>query len=96
MRSKRPVDLAVVLELEVHRRGQALPGRALVGDLELLAAERDAGDVAVGGLGEVQAEPAPARADVEHALPRRDARAWRRGGASWRAAPPPGRRRRVK
>ena len=61
-------DLAIVLELEVHRAGEAFLGGALLRDLELLGAERDAGHVAVGRLGEIEPEPAPARADVEHAL----------------------------
>ena len=63
-----PSHLAIVLELEVHSAAEALLGGALVRDLELLGAERHAGDVAVGELGEVEPEPAPARADIEHAL----------------------------
>jgi len=39
--------------------------RALARDLQLLVAEGHAGDIAVGDLGEVEAEPAPARADIQ-------------------------------
>ena len=63
-------NLAVVLELEAHRPLQALPGRALVRDAQLLPAEGRAGDVGARGLGNVDAEPSPTRADVEHPLAR--------------------------
>jgi hypothetical protein len=72
MRSKRPSTLAVVLELEAGGAREALSGRALLRDLELLVAERHAGDIALGDLGEVEPEPAPAGADIEHPLARRD------------------------
>ena len=37
-------------------------------DLQLLGRQRDAGDVGAGHFGQIKAEAAPARTDVEHAV----------------------------
>lgn len=50
------------------RAGQALFRRARIGDLQLFGRQRHAGDGGVCDLGDIEPEPAPARADVEHAL----------------------------
>ncbi len=55
----------------------------------LLGRQRDAEHFGLERLGEVEPEPAPARADVEHASGRASSAAWRRCGASWRPAPLP-------
>ena len=60
--------LAIVAQLEPHPVGQPAAPRALAADLELMPRERDAEHLARAGLGEIEREPAPARADVEHAL----------------------------
>ena len=63
-----PGLLAIVAQLEPHPVGQAaLPG-ALARDLELMVRERDAEHLARAGFRQIEREPAPARADVEHAL----------------------------
>src|SRR5215467_8888768 len=65
---ERTLDVAIVLEQEPGRAGQALLDRAGIGNLQLFGRERDAGDVDARDLGEVEAEPAPAGADIERAL----------------------------
>ena len=64
---ERPVDVAIVLQLEARALGQALFRGALVGDGVLLLRQRDAGHVGAGDLGEIEPKAAPAAADVEHA-----------------------------
>ncbi len=64
---ERTGHVAVVLQVEARALGEALLGGALVGDGVLLLRQGDAGDVGAGRLGEIQAEPAPAAADIEHA-----------------------------
>ena len=68
MRSNGPVDVAIVLQQESRRPAQVLFRGAGVRDLQLFGRQRDAGDVGAGHLGEIEAKPAPARADVEHAV----------------------------
>ena len=62
------LDLAIVLELEVHRA--ASPSLAARSRETLSCSLLSVTPVTsqCGGLGEVEAEPAPARADVEHPL----------------------------
>jgi hypothetical protein len=62
------VYLAIVLKIETHRARQALLGGPLARETELLSAERHPGHIAANDLGQIEREPAPARADVEHAL----------------------------
>ena len=63
-------NVAVVLDLEMHMVVEALGLRALGRDRMLFGRERHAEHLGLEGLGEVEPEPAPARADVEHALAR--------------------------
>ncbi len=56
---------AVVLEQEADAVGQAALLGAAVGDGELLLGECDTGDVDAAVLGQIEAEAAPAGADVE-------------------------------
>src|SRR5205814_1283975 len=65
---ERPGDMAIVLEEEADAIAQSLLGRAAIGDRELLIRKRDPRHVDLGVLGEIEAEAAPARADVEDAL----------------------------
>ena len=60
------VEIAVVEEAELGVTGDAALGGALGRELVLLLREGDAGDAGAAGLGQVEAEAAPARADVEH------------------------------
>ncbi|MGY4288338.1 hypothetical protein ACVWXO_007558 [Bradyrhizobium sp. LM2.7] len=62
------VDVAIILEQEFGRSGQPLFGGSRIGDLQLLGRQRDASDVAARNLGEIEAEAAPARADIEHTV----------------------------
>ncbi len=65
-------EMAVVLEQEPRPVGDALLAGARVRDLVLLFRQRHAGDVDIGMIGEIEREPAPARADVEQLLARRE------------------------
>ncbi len=67
---ERAFDVAVVLEQETRAIRQAAILGALVGDGVLLLRKRHAGDLDTAAVGEVEAEPAPAAADVEHLHPR--------------------------
>ena len=60
------LDLAVVLEEEADAVVEAALLGAAVGDGVLLFRQRHTGHVDAAAVGEVEAEPAPARADVEH------------------------------
>ncbi len=60
--------VAVVLQLELDDLAETFALGALAGERELLVRQRDARHMHVGGLGEIEAHAAPARADVEHAL----------------------------
>jgi hypothetical protein len=64
----RPGNSPIVLQLEMDGVGESGALSTLLGDLELLDGERHAVDEAAGGAGEIEAEAAPSRADVEHAL----------------------------
>ena len=64
--------VAIVLQTEVDLVVQSLFGRALARARVLLLRERDAGDVRAAELGQIERKPAPAAADVEHALVPRD------------------------
>ena len=59
-------DVAIILELELDPVGDAQFGGALVGEFDLVGGERDAEHVDVVMAVEVEREPAPAAADVEH------------------------------
>ena len=48
--------------------GQSLLARARARERKLLLRKRDAGDAPAAELGEIERKPAPAAADVEHAL----------------------------
>ena len=63
---ERALDLAIILELELHPVGDAGLGGALVGEGDLVGRERDAEHVDVVMAVQVEREPAPAAADVEH------------------------------
>ena len=63
---ERALDVAIVLQVEAGPVGQALFRGALVGDGVLFLRQRDAGHIGAGDLGEIQAQSAPAAADVEH------------------------------
>ena len=65
---ERSVDVAIVLQIEPGLVAQPLFRRALVGDVVLLLRQRDAGHVGAGHFGEIEPKPAPAAADIEHAL----------------------------
>ena len=67
---ERPFHLAVVLQQELGLVLEAKLLGAAVGDGVLLVRERHADHLDVAMLGEIEAQPAPARADVEHALAR--------------------------
>ena len=60
--------LAIVLDAEFDRAGQIFFGGAFSRALDLLARQRHAGDVGAAEFGEVERKPAPAAADVEHAM----------------------------
>ena len=67
------LDLAVVLELEAHGAARALSApraRCEILSCSLLSVTPVTSQPA--DLGQIEAEPAPARADVEHALARLD------------------------
>ena len=70
IRSNVLVDRAVIDQLELHMVGDARGLGALAGDLELALRQGDAEDVDPGDLVQIERHPAPAAADVEHALPR--------------------------
>ena len=65
---ERPGEGAVVAQLEAGVVGEAALARAPVRDAVLLGREGDAGDVDVRHFGHVEAEAAPAGADVEQRL----------------------------
>src|SRR5262249_7262524 len=62
--------LAVGPEFEAHGAAQPLLCGTLAGNLELFVAQRNSFHVAMGHLGEIECKAAPARPDVEDALPR--------------------------
>ena len=70
IRSKRLVELPVIDQLELHMVRHARGLGALARDLELVLRQRDPEHVDAGDLVQIQRHPAPAAADVEHALPR--------------------------
>ena len=57
---ERPLDLAIVLHAEADAMGKAALLGAPVGDAPLLLGQRDAGDVDIEILGEIEPEAAPA------------------------------------
>src|SRR6185369_17863872 len=61
---------AVVAQEETDAIAEARRGRPLLRELVLLGGEGDAGDVDAGEPGEIEAEAAPAAADVEQLLTR--------------------------
>ena len=66
-RVERPVvDVAVVLDADVHPVGQSGVGHPFAGQGRLLGRERDADDVGPVALGGVQGKAAPAAAHVEY------------------------------
>ena len=66
MRSKRPIHVAVVEQLEADPVGEPGALRLLVRQRVLLLRQRHAGDVDVLDRREIEREVAPARADIEH------------------------------
>ena len=60
------LDVAIILQLELHPVGDAQLGGALVGEFDLVRRQRDAEHVDVVMAVQIQSEPAPAAADVEH------------------------------
>ena len=60
--------VAIIFQQEFRRSGQVLLGGAGVRRLQLFLRKRDAGDVGAGHFRKIQTKPAPARADVEHAV----------------------------
>ena len=70
IRSNVPVEVAIVEQLELDPVGNAGRRGPLARDLELLLGQGDAEHVDVGDAVEIEREPAPAAADVEHPLAR--------------------------
>ena len=68
MRSNGPAHVAIVLEEEFRRPRQVFLGGPCIRHLQLLGRQRDAGDVGAGHFRQIEAKPAPAGADVEHAV----------------------------
>ncbi len=62
------VEFAIVLQVEMDAVLQTLRMGAVGGDAVLFGRQRDALHVDVEGLRQIEAEPAPAGADVEHRL----------------------------
>src|SRR6185312_3291690 len=58
--------LAIVTQMEVHAVSQASRSCTRLGHLVLLDAQGNAGDIDPGLLGQIEAEPTPAGADVEY------------------------------
>ena len=65
-----PALLAVVAQIKPHPVGQPGGGGAPIRDLELFLGQGQPGDVGAALAGQVQRQPAPARADIEHPLSR--------------------------
>ena len=61
-----PFDVAIILELELHPVRDAQFGGALVGKFDLVGRQRDAEHVDIVMAVQIEREPAPAAADVEH------------------------------
>ena len=59
--------LPVITQGKAHMGGQARGDCTLIRDGELLLRQRETGDVHPSRLRHLQCEPAPARADVQHA-----------------------------
>ena len=68
MRSNCIVELAIVDQLELHVVRDAGRLGALARDLQLVLRQGDAEHVDAGDLVQIERHPAPAAADVEHAL----------------------------
>ena len=66
IRSNWPCDVAIVHQLELDPVGDARLRGALLAEVDLVGRERDAEHVDVVMAVEIQREPAPAAADVEH------------------------------
>ena len=62
------VEVAVILQTEIHPVRQLALGGAAAGELELFFRQRDAGDLCAAMFGEIETKAAPAAADVECAL----------------------------
>src|SRR5680860_841206 len=58
-------EVAVVAQLEIDSLGKSHGAGALPGDLELLFAQGDAGDVDMGRLGKVERQAPPTGPDIE-------------------------------
>ena len=65
---ERTGDVAVVAEQEFFLMARFFSPARGVRDLQLLGRERNAGHIGAGHLGQIEPEPAQARADVEHAV----------------------------
>ena len=74
-------EVAVVPDLEMNAVFQPFRAGAFGGDRVLFGRQRDAEHVGLEALGEIEPEPAPAGADVEHVLAGLDAAA---SAAMWR------------
>src|ERR1700730_18347058 len=61
-------DVAIVLQMELDLVGQSFFARAPVGERVLLSGKSDPGDTCAANVREVKRKPAPAAADIEHAL----------------------------
>ena len=66
MRSKRTVDVAIIQQAERRILGAAALERPILRALELFLRQGDAGDPRAGDFGEIERQPAPAAADIEH------------------------------
>ena len=67
---ERTFDVAVVLQLEATVGARPFSAARSLAMRVLLLRQRHASDLGAGDLGEIEREPAPAAADVEHALAR--------------------------
>ena len=62
--------LAIVAQMKVHAVGEAGRSGAALRHFELFLRQGQSGHLGAAFAGEIECEPAPARADVEHLLPR--------------------------
>src|ERR1044071_1113666 len=63
---ERAGDIAIVLQPEARSLIEPLFDCAFVGDRVLLFRERDTGHIGAANFGEIDTEPAPAAADIQH------------------------------